>query len=585
MIPHRRVIVAFIVLTAVGAILGIIPPLLVRAIIDRAIPRRREGLLAALVAAAVVVFVVRAFINGLATWVSARIGTAVVYDLRRSLYQKFLAMPMSFFASAGVGATFSRINNDVMAAQQLVTGNLSSVVSDSIVIFVTTVAMLVISVPITLLTFAFLPIIWFAATRIRSRVTALSHNQLSAMSGLGAFITDRLNASAMVTVKLFGATDDLTQFDTLASSVRDVSASLLFIVGLFSVAIGAVAGAMTFGVFGYGAELAMRGHLSLGAIIALALFAQQLYPQVVDLISARLNAIGGLVSFQRVFEILDLADERDGTATVKGSADRDRTEAIDGGLLEFARVGLIYPTNAPADGDSSERRPALRDISFAATRGQTIALVGPTGAGKSSVLGLIARLYDPTEGEVSLDRRNVMQIPRSSVRQKVGYVSQHPHLFHQTILQNLLYARPDATFDEVRNACAMAEIDAFITRLPSGYETPVGEFGHLLSGGELQRIALARVLLKDAPIVLLDEATAHLDPETESLVQAAVARVLQDRIAVVAAHKLGTVELATEILVLKDGMVVERGRHDDLIAHGGTYAAFQVALRRNSGPD
>jgi len=584
-LPYRMMLTGFLAAQLLGALAFLVPPILFGRIIDEAIPagdRWQLNVLAAIIVAAAFCEAGLSFIE---RWWSARIGEGLIFDLRVGLYDHVQRMPIAFFTHVQTGSLISRMNNDVIGAQRAFTGTLSSVVSNTIVLATTLVAMLALEWRLTLLALALLPVFIAPTKRVGRRLQALTRQSMEHNAAMNTVMTERLNVAGALLVKLFGRHDiERAGFSRSARTVRDIGVrsalyGRAFFIGLSLV--GAVGAAMLYWV---GAHLVISGALTVGTLVAMGLMVVRIYMPLTSLTNARVDVMTALVSFERVFAVLDLPHPID-----------DRSDAVEldsvDGRIELCDVTFTYPAadsqmllalgGAPAtpqQHSDTAAGPVLDSVSAVIEPGQTVALVGPSGAGKTTLAALIARLYDVDSGAVSIDGHDVRDVTSASLRSHIGVVSQDPHLFHDTIAANLRYARPGATDEELAAVCRAAHIDELIGSLPEGWNTVVGERGYRLSGGEKQRLAIARVLLKHPAIVVLDEATSHLDSENEALVQSALATALAGRTAVVIAHRLSTIADADQILVLDRGRLVEQGRHLELLAAEGLYADLYRTL-------
>lgn len=574
--PYRPTIIVFLLSILVAALLALVPPLVVRQILDHAIPDRDRTAIWWLAGIAVAAALTDAALQIVQRWCSARVGEGLIADLRRALYAKVQRLPIAFFTRTPTGAITSRLNNDVVGAQTAVTSTLGSVVSNVIVLITTLATMLLLEWRLTLLALIVLPIFIIPARRVGIRLQDISRQQMQHNAAMNTQMTERFNVSGASLVKLFGSLDRENEtFAKRANAVRDAGVRAAMLGRVFFVALALVAAVGTAAIYGVGAQMVVSGDISPGTLVALAALVTRIYQPLTGLTNARVDLMTSMVSFERVFEVLDTPE-----------AIADRPGAIDlvdpTGQVEFRDVTFRYPPAAESSIASMETqaipgadpdRDVLFGVSLVLEPGETVALVGASGAGKSTFASLIPRLYDVTTGSVRLDDHDVRDLTLTSLRSAVGVVSQDPHLFHESIGDNLRYADPDATLDQVIAACRAARIHDTIAALPDGYETVVGERGYRLSGGEKQRLAIARLLLKNPAVMILDEATSHLDNDNEAHVQASIEAALSGRTALVIAHRLSTVRSADRIAVLDGGQIVEIGSHDELVAKDGLYAA------------
>ncbi|MDW5328124.1 ABC transporter ATP-binding protein [Plantactinospora sp. KLBMP9567] len=575
--PYRRDIVVFLVTVVFAAVIGVATPVLAGDVIN-AISRGGSDAGDLVVRLALVIAglaVVDALLSLAQRWYSARIGEGIILNLRTRVYDHVQRMPLQFFTRTQTGALVSRINNDVTGAQRAFTSTLSGVVSNIIQLVLTAAVMFTLSWQITALSLVLLPIFIIPARRVGRRLAEITRESYDLDAKMNATMTERFGVAGALLVKLFARPDvEARRFGDRAERVRDIGIQSAMYSRTFFVAmllVASLAQALTYGLGGW---LAVQGNVSAGTVVTLALLLTRLYGPLTALSNVRVDVMSALVSFDRVFEVLDLTPsiaEKPGAVEIPRGARR----------LEFSDVRFRYPTAAEvslasleevATLDRTVNEPVLRGVSFTVEPGQLVALVGPSGAGKSTTSMLVSRIYDVTDGAVRVGGVDVRDATLDSLRDTIGVVTQDSHLFHETIAENLRYAKPDATDDELWAALRGAQVEELVRSLPDGLDTMVGERGYRFSGGEKQRIAIARLLLKAPSIVILDEATAHLDSESEAAVQRALSVALSGRTALVIAHRLSTVREADQILVLDGGRIVERGRHEELVAVGGLYA-------------
>ena len=585
--PYRGLLVTVLATIVVITGLSLVPPLLMRDLIDRAIPDESIGRVTLLGVAMVAVPLLNGVIGVVQRWASAKAGEGIIFDLRTSLFGHLQRMSLAFFTATRPGELMSRLNNDVVGAQQAITGTLVSAISNTLAVAGTMVIMLGLEWRLTLAAVAILPLFIVPSRRVGRVLRRVTRDQMDANARMNSTLNETLNVSGALLVKLFGRTrDEDDRYGGQASEVRDLGVRRALIGRWFFMALGVVSALGTALVFWLGAVLVIGGNLTIGTIVALSAYLANLYGPLTALSNARVELATSLVSFERVFEVLDLPrdiDEQDDAISLEANSGRvtfdgvsfDYRAATPGGLDSIRRFSWFTPEDAAAgagavrDGD---RGMAISGLDFEVPPGELVALVGPSGAGKTTVTYLIPRLYDVTEGRLLIDGVDVKDATLESLGRSIGVVTQETYLFHDTIAANLRYARPDATAEQLEEACRAANIHEFVASLPGGYDTVVGERGYRLSGGEKQRLAIARVILKDPRILILDEATAHLDARSEALIQEALERVMAERTSFVIAHRLSTVLAADRILVLDGGHLVEQGTHGELLARGGLYS-------------
>jgi ATP-binding cassette subfamily B protein len=574
--PYRKDLIGFVISVILAAIAGAIPALLLKALIDTAVKNKDVTLVVVLAAGAVLLALAIAGLSLIQRWYSARIGEGLIYDMRVRLFDHVQRLPVSFFTRTQTGSLMSRLNNDVIGAQQAVTNTLGTVFSNIITLVVTLTFMLVLEWRLTILTLFVLPAFVIPARRIGRKLQVVTRESMQLNASMNNTVAERFNVSGALVVKLFGNHDrERDLFSGRAGRVRDIGITSAMYSRILFAGLGLVAAVGTAVVYGLGGKFAIDGVIATGTIAAFVLYTAQIYTPLTQLTNARVDVMTALVSFERVFEVLDfepLITER------AGAFDLVQPK----GRVEFDHVWFRHPPASTSSipsleegavvHDDEEGAWILSDVSFAVEPGELVALVGPSGAGKTTTAMLVPRINDVSEGRVTIDGTDVRDLTLQSLRDSVGMVMQDPHLFHESIGENLRYAKPDATGDELVAATKAARIHDLILSLPDGFDTIVGERGYRMSGGEKQRLAIARMLLKDPAVVILDEATSHLDSESEHAIQLALAEALTGRTAIVIAHRLSTIVNADRIVVLDMGRVVEEGRHDDLMRKGGLYA-------------
>jgi ATP-binding cassette subfamily B protein len=573
--PYRSILSVFLLLIVLDAIIGVANPLIIREIVDYGIDKRNSGVIVHFALLIAILAVADTSLNVFQRMISARVGEGLIYDMRSRVFAHVSKMPIAFFTRTQTGALVSRLNNDVMGAQQAFTDVLQNVVSNFVTVILVVTAMLFLSWPITLAAIALLPIFVFPARRVGRKLQIITRESYNLNAELTTLMTERFNVSGALLVKIFGRPAvERENFDRRAGRVRDIGITQAMYARIFFSALSLTATLATALVYGWGGILAVHHELNIGTIIALTIFLARLYGPLTALSNVQLDVMTALVSFDRVFEILDLPPMIGEIANPK---------SIPRGIasVEFRHVSFSYPASdevslasleSVAIQESHRRVEVLHDLCFVVEPGQMVALVGHSGAGKTTVSHLVSRIYDVSDGAVLINGIDVREASFDSLQGAVGIVTQDAHLFHDTIRENLLFAKPDASEEGMREALGRAQIDGLIESLPDGLDTLVGDRGYRLSGGEKQRLAIARLLLKAPDVVVLDEATAHLDSESEAAVQVALDTALTDRTSIVIAHRLSTIRNADQILVLEQGRIVQRGHHAELIEQGGLYA-------------
>ncbi len=573
--PYRTELSLFLLVTVFSSVIAVATPLLAGAVVNEISGHGSTATVVRLAAVIAALAVIDTGNSLISRFYSSRIGEGLIYDMRSKVFDHVQRMSLSFFTRTQTGALVSRLNNDVIGAQQAFTSTLSGVVSNVIGLVLTAGVMFSLSWQVTVLSLILLPVFVLPAKRFGRKLQTLTRESYGLNASMTTTMTERFNVSGALLVSLFGRPDEESRsFSERAGRVRDIGITTAMYGRTFIAALTLVAALAQALTYGLGGALALSGQLDTGSVVALALLLTRLYGPLTALSNVRVDVMSALVSFERVFEVLDLqpmvSERPDAVALVKGSR-----------AIEFVDVRFAYPSadqvslaslESISVPDHAPRHPVLHGVSFRAEPGQLVALVGPSGAGKTTISQLVPRIYDADSGSVRIGGVDVKDATLQSLRDSVGVVAQDAHMFHDTIRANLLYARPDAEEGQLVEALRAAQIWALVSSLPDGLDTVVGDRGHRLSGGEKQRLAIARVLLKAPDIVILDEATAHLDSESEAALQQALSAALAGRTSLVIAHRLSTVRSADQILVVDGGRVVESGRHADLIVRNGVYA-------------
>ena len=574
-IPYKSTFLLFLFCLIADAFLTIATPLLLRELIDKGVIPKDRALVTTMAIAVAVLAILTAAVNIVVRWISSKIGEGLIYDLRSQVFRHVQEQSIAFFTRTQTGALISRINSDVIGAQRAFTSTFSGIISNVLTLILVVGTMLALSWQITVASLLLLPVFLAPTKWIGGRLQGYTRDSYELNAEMSSTMTERFNVSGALLVKLYGNMDqESAVFKKKARRVADIGISMAMLNTFFFIALISIAALATAIAYGIGGHLAIDGSITVGSLIAITTLLARLYGPLVSLATVRVDVMGALVSFERVFEVLDLEP------MVKEAANpvvlKSRTPQI-----SFDDVRFTYPSaqqislaslESASLPEVKESEEILKGISFTAAAGTVTALVGPSGAGKTTISALLPRLYDVSSGAIKIDGIDIRQLSVDSLRSSIGVVMQDSHLFHDTITANLRYAKNDATFDEMKKACESAQIWELVNSLPNGLETMVGERGHRLSGGEKQRLAIARLLLKSPSIVILDEATAHLDSENEELVQKALAQALSGRTSIVIAHRLSTVMNADQILVLENGLIRERGTHDDLVQAGGLYS-------------
>jgi len=573
--PYKWHIVFFLITVVIDAFLIVATPLLLRKLIDEGVIPQNGVLVTKLAMLVGLLAVADSLMSIIGRWFSSRIGEGLIFDLRSLVFSHVQKQSIAFFTRTQTGALISRINSDVIGAQQAFTSTLSGVVSNVVSLVLVAVTMLILSWQITIVSLILLPLFLLPTKWVGKKLQSLTRASFQVNAEMSSTMTERFNVSGAMLVALYGKpANEHEYFSSRARKVADIGISIALLNRIFFVALTSVAAVATAFAYGIGGHLAISGTVTVGTLLAITALLSRLYGPLTALSNVRIDVMTALVSFERVFEVLDLEP------MVQDSPHTIKLESSNPGI-EFKDVIFAYPradeislaslesVSKPETAPSGE---VLRNVSFIAQPGTMTAVVGPSGAGKTTISALIPRLYDVTSGAILVGGIDIRGLTLESLRSCIGVVMQDAHLFHETIAANLRYAKPDATFEQMREACRSARIWSLIESLPNGFETMVGERGHRLSGGEKQRIAIARLLLKQPSVVILDEATAHLDSENEALVHEALSIALKGRTSIVIAHRLSTIMEADQILVLDKGVIVECGKHEELVARKGLYA-------------
>jgi ATP-binding cassette subfamily B protein len=574
-LPYRTNIIVFLATVVVDAGLVVATPLLLKQLIDDGVIPKDGAVVTKLAIFVGLLAIADAGFNMLGRYFSSRIGEGLIYDLRSLVFAHVQKQSIAFFTRTQTGALISRINSDVIGAQQAFTATLSGVVSNVVSLVLVGVTMLILSWQITIFSLLLLPVFLIPTKWVGRRLQALTRESFNVNAEMSSTMTERFNVSGAMLVALYGEPDrEREYFRSRARLVADIGIKMAMLNRLFFIALTSVAAVATAFAYGIGGHLAINGGVTVGTLLAITALLARLYGPLTALSNVRIDVMTSLVSFERVFEVLDLepmVKNRDGAKILVTKEPRIEFDNVDFSYPRAEEISLASLESA-AKAETVQSGQVLKNLSFVAEPGTMTALVGPSGAGKTTISALLPRLYDVTGGAIKIDGNDIRDLTVESLRESIGVVMQDAHLFHESIAENLRYAKQDATPAEMQAACESAQIWKLIESLPNGLDTMVGERGHRLSGGEKQRLAIARLLLKSPAVVILDEATAHLDSENEQLVHAALQTALKGRTSIVIAHRLSTVRDADQILVLEKGSIVERGKHDELVAKGGLYA-------------
>ena len=581
-IPYKISLIFFMITVVIDAFLIIASPLLLRKLIDDGVIPKDFELVTSLAVLVGLIAILDAVFSMIGRWFSARIGEGLIYDLRKQVFEHVQRQSIAFFTRTQTGALISRLNSDVIGAQQAFTSTLSGVVSNSLSLLLVIITMLTLSWQITLVSLVLLPVFLIPTKWVGRKLQGLTRQSFDINAQMSSNMTERFNVSGALLVSLYGDSEkEKSEFAIKARKVADIGISIAMLNRIFFIALTSIAAIATAVAYGIGGHLAINDQLTVGTLLAITALLARLYGPLTALSNVRVDVMSALVSFERVFEVLDLQP----MVTESQNAKMLKTDKPE---VTFDSVSFTYPSakeislaslEAVAKPELVESGEVLKNISFTVLPGTLTGIVGPSGAGKSTISSLIPRLYDVTSGGIFIDGLDIRQYSIKSLRENIGVVTQDSHMFHDSIYANLLYADSKVSKNEIENACRAAQIWDFIEGLPNGLDTVVGERGHRLSGGEKQRLAIARLLLKKPSLVILDEATAHLDSENEALVQAALKEVLKNRTSIVIAHRLSTIVNADQILVIDSGSIVERGTHEELVIKKGLY--FDLYERQN----
>ena len=573
--PYKLHIGLFLITVVIDALLIISTPLMLRKLIDDAVIPKNSALVTQLAIIVGGLAILDAVFNVVGRWFSSRIGEGLIFDLRTQLFSHVQSQSIAFFTRTQTGALISRLNSDVIGAQQAFTSTLSSVVSNGFTLILVAGTMFVLSWKITTIALLLLPVFIYPTKWVGRKIQQLTRQSFDLNAKMSSTMTERFNVSGAILVALYGKPQKESElFSTRARKVADIGIQMGMLNRLFFTSLTSVAAVATAVAYGFGGHLAISGSISVGTLLALTALLARLYGPLTALSNVRVEVMTSLVSFERIFEVLDLkpmVQEKSNAKILKSGPAEIQVQDVRFAYPKADEISLAS-LESVAKTEIIQSGEILKGISFAAKPGTLTAIVGPSGAGKTTLSALLPRLYDVTEGSITINGTDIRELSLQSLRDQIGVVAQDPHLFHESIAENLRYANSDATDDELIAACKSAQIWSLIETLPNSLDTMVGERGHRLSGGEKQRLAIARMLLKAPSIVILDEATAHLDSENEDLVQEALKTALVGRTSIVIAHRLSTVMDADQILVMSDGQIIERGTHAELMKSSGLYS-------------